>query len=110
MLGMLAESFAGLVHRPEVHGAVAIGGEVNTAAPIHRVRTGSSIVGGEGNSFRTGAPFPEGLGLAAFISLGNAGVLRAAGEEDRVAVVAIDTLERLVEGNPLNVIFGVDGD
>ena len=51
MVGVLAEVAAVAVHRPEVHRAVAVAGEVDPAVPEHRLLAGAGVIGRQRRGF-----------------------------------------------------------
>src|SRR5581483_2102953 len=57
-------------HGVEVADTVAVGNEVDTAIPEHRIGGGFRVVGGQRNSFRGGVETPDALGGAALVALG----------------------------------------
>ena len=83
-------------HGPEVDGAVAVGEEVDAAAPPHGVLAGSGEVGGERRGFRVavGKP-PKVLGGAALVALGVAALEGQAREEQRLAGFVVGAVGRL---------------
>ncbi len=81
-VGQLAQGLAGLVHRPQVHRAVAVAGEVDAALPDHRRHARARVVAGQGDRL-LGAyrELPDLLRHAAAVALGVAPLKRQPGEE-----------------------------
>jgi len=76
------------VHRPDIHGAVAVGGEVDASLKDHRRAAGSGEIGGEvhGFVFLFAGPGPNGLGRSSLVALGLAPLRREAREVNAAAV------------------------
>ena len=93
--GVLLEPAALEVHRPDVHGAVAIAQEVDPALPDHGVLARAGVVGRQGGGL-VGADRvrPEVLGRAAFIPFGVTALERKPREIERPAC----RIERSVRG------------
>src|SRR6202040_595520 len=69
MVGVLLHVAALWVHGKHVHGAVAVGEEIDATVPEHRIVRGSGVVGGEGHGFRAGIVTPDVFGGAALVAL-----------------------------------------
>ena len=69
------------VHGEDVHGAVAVGEEIDAGVPEHGIVRGAGVVGGEGNGFGAGIVAPDIFGGAALVALGGAALPGEASEE-----------------------------
>ncbi len=90
VLGVLLEVAAGVLHRPDIEGAVPIGDEIETAVLPHRRKTLADVIGGE----------IRGLGVFRGESPNLAG---------GAAVVAFDGLAMGRRSHKVNRAVGIDG-
>ena len=98
VLRVLAEIGTVGQHRPEVHRAVPVAGEVETAGGPERPAAGAGVAGGERRGGGVaGGEAPEVLRGAAFVALEMAALRREAGEEERLAGVVVGALVGLRE-------------
>src|SRR5579872_2931907 len=108
MLRMLAEVLAGLIHGPEVYGAVAVAEEIDTAVPAHGILAGSVEIARDWHGFLAVRILPEILCGAALVALGVAALKIHTSKEQRAAL-AEGALRGLTQRHDLNAIVGVDG-
>src|SRR5207237_724036 len=67
VLRVLLQPLAVLVHRPQVHGAVAVRKKINAAVPPHRILARAGILRGQRRGFLAFRVLPEVLRGAAFV-------------------------------------------
>src|SRR5580704_2973163 len=108
VMGELLQVFSAFIHRPQVHGSVAIGQEIDPAIPPHRVLAGAAVVGGQGDCFVSAVKFPEGLRGSALVTLCGAALGRQPREEERAAARIVASMGRLAERDDLYAIVAVD--
>src|SRR5262249_54562085 len=84
------------LHRPQVHGAVAVADEVHPALVPDRILAGAGVLRGQRlRLVRAVLVLPDGLGGAALVTLRVAALERQTGEEERLALVVITAVGRL---------------
>ncbi len=95
---VLAQVVAVLVHRPDVHGAVAVAQEVDAPAPPHRRLARARVVAGERHRFRRPLRvLPHALGGSAPVALRVAALEREPREEEGAPVGRPGGVRRLGE-------------
>src|SRR6266849_6452430 len=99
MTRQLLQILPTLVHRPEVHRAVAIAQEVDTTVPPHSVFARSRVVRGQRDGLAARCETPDILRRSTLVAFGLAALKGQAGEKKCLVRILEDALRCLAEWN-----------
>src|SRR5436190_23851136 len=93
---MLLEVLARIVHRPDVHGAIAVGGKVKAIVVRHRFLARTGKIARHASGRHIPWKLPDVLGGASFITLRVTALERVPGEVEN-SIAAITSISSLRE-------------